>query len=262
MPAYRDPQPRPDLTLWYGPFERRWSVLVALLVVETFLLGAAIDAERSSFRGIACTRPGVCAVELGTDLIGSRVARTFDPDTIVAARSRRTTGKSARAQLVLVDRRGGEVVLAEGSVVSELLPRLEPFFASRAPATLQVRAPASVEDWMLSSFAALVAACAAGFAARSSVRAGVRVRVEVLHGQGIVRWVEGRRTREVPIADIASVEIEHDGSRARSRARIRLMCRTGPDVALLEHFLPGGAHAEVAASLREALGIAPPSGGS
>ena len=65
MPAYRDPQPRPDLTLWYGPFERRWSVLVALLVVGTFLLGAAIDAERSSFRGIACTRPGVSSAASG-----------------------------------------------------------------------------------------------------------------------------------------------------------------------------------------------------
>ncbi len=255
--TYRDAPGRPDATLWYGPFEGRWAIPVALFGIGALLLLVALEAERRSFRSLACTRPGVCTVERGSGLLGVRVAETFAPDTIVDVRGHRTTGKTSRRTLVLVRSGGTELVLAEGSVVPELLAQTQPFFTSKRAESLTVRAPASAEDWMIAGAASLAALLAGAWAARSSLRAAVRVRVEVLHGEGVVRVARGRSPSvDVPIADIGGVEVAHEGTSGAGAARVCLIRRTNPDVPLLDRFVRGGtAHASLAAELRSELGL-------
>lgn len=267
MAGHRVASSRADETFWYGPFEGRWGRALVPLAIGLLLALLAIQEERSTFRAIACTRsPPRCTVSRGTALLGVREAESFDPSSTVLTQ-RQTKSRTPLSLLVVVDARGGERVLAEGAPARALLPQLAPFFAAdpRAPTSVAVRAPAAVEGWMGIAAAAAVASCLAAWFGWRSLRASRRVRIQVLHGEGLVRvdrmgLFGPRRRADVPIDDIMGVAVLPAGSGGDSR--VCLMCRTGLDVPLLDHGAPGAqVHEALAALLSAELGVRGPRAG-
>jgi hypothetical protein len=258
--VYRAPKERSDVTLWYGPFEGRWPRAVLPMAIGAFLLLVAFLEERRSFHALACARPGVCTVSRGSVLLGVRESETFDPATVVSVTERRTAERRPRTQAVLVDTLGNERVLAEGPFVPELVARTEPFFTTRGPAAVSVRASLGFEGWMAAGVAAMAALVVGLLLVRECLRAAARVRVDVIWSRGVVRvermGLGGVPPVEVPMADIVAIEIARVRDRIDAAARVVLVCREGPDVPLVEHFLHGPSrHDDFAVELRDQLGL-------
>jgi len=197
-------------------------------------------------------------VLLGVDRDRAR-AETFDPYVVVEVLPQRRAERRSRKALVLVDRQGHETVIVEGAAVPALFPEAQRFFGPRGAEALSLRAPWSVEGWMIKGALAVVAFVVSAWFARASLRASARVRIEVLHSEGIVRievFRGARRHVEIALADVASVDVVWSDIVRSDLARVSLMCREGPDVPLLTHPLFGKTvHSSLAAELRHALGV-------
>lgn len=254
MRAYREGTAPFEATLWYGPFPYRLGPTLLLLALAVLIALVGLDEERTTIRGVECTRPGPCMVRRGADWLGVRDAETFDASRIDRAELRRTKGKNPRSVLYLVDDRGEDIPLTEGSNAGALFPLVQPFFADPSRPSLSAHVDFDLGGrafFVLAVTGLLFAALLAQV--HAARRAGhYRITIEG-GGLRVERMILGRpsRARVVRCDLIASVDVARGPNLT---ARVVLGTREGPDVPLTERFLPPSVvHEELAQQLRDGL---------
>jgi len=206
------------------------------------------------------------AVVEGGALLGPRVARTFDPNSVAEVKKHRTTVKSPRDELILVGRDGSETTLFHGdAAVAREHERVRGFFLDRSARSLSVRLAPNI----LFSVVLLVASVALIGASMAfavlAFRARARFRISILRAQGLLRIervVGGspRDPRDVPLAEIVGVSVENEGGASGALspgpARVVVHTRLDADVYISPRFFIGpNVHAELATELRRELGL-------
>ena len=274
--AYRAPSPPVDAAIGYGPFDGQWSRFAVALFIAATTFGVALFVERSTFRSLACTRPGTCTVEAGGPLLGATRERSFEPDSIVEAKKGRGTGGHARDLLVLVDRAGREAILFDGPRVDADLPAIHDFFVDRRVTSLNVAHPGDpVQAAVLSLLLAAPIVLSLVFLV-AGLRTRVRFRVSVLRREGILRIervgpegatdtidaTDATSATDIPLSEIVGVDVEQEtgapaGSFYAGPARVIIRRRSAPDLPVSPRFQRGArAHGELVAALRRELGLA------
>lgn len=236
--GYREPAPRLDSTLWYGPFPARWWPVVVSLLAALVLGLITLDGERTTLRSIECTRRGRCTVTRGSDWIGPR-AETFDAEHFDRVEVRRTTGKNPTQGLWLVSTAGDDYVLLRGPDSVPVAAQIKPFFEARSADSLSFEASSSDSDRVVPVGLVLLALLSAMYFARSSVQRSGRYRISILREQDVLRVERAsvfgwRRIREVTLAHVVGVFVDKG---PEGTARVVLETSEGSDVPLTRNYL-------------------------